>query len=185
MCLFFHGVASEENICHLLRPEAFLSRSVGGSNVTPQLWGAICCVQLGPRQVWACRCGGSCCGFVWLFRGKKEKKKPPKSELQLLATSLLIWLGSSLNPRWTNSKDLRESLGNLFWLSKKHGALFPVISGLSVWWQRWLWFCVPPAPSCSWLLPELSPVSSNVGTGHVGRKTWFTVIKVMCYGGNL
>lgn len=80
VCLFFHGVASGENIHHLPRPEAFLSESVGGSNVTPRLWGAVCCgllpgcVQLGPRQVWACRRGGSRCGFVWLFGGKKEGK---------------------------------------------------------------------------------------------------------------
>lgn len=31
--------------------------------------------------------------------GQKRKKKNKKSELQLLATSLLILLGSSLNPR--------------------------------------------------------------------------------------
>lgn len=184
MCLFFHGVASGENIRHLPRPEAFLSESVGGSNVTPQLWGAVCCgllpgcVQLGPQQVWACRCGGSRCGFVWLFRAKKEEKKKKKSELQLLATSLLILLGSSLNPRWTNSKDLRGSVGNLFWPPKEHRASFPVIPRLSVWWQWWLWFCPPRSfmlLALSWTL--LCPGMCELGV-WVENLTWFVIGRV-------
>lgn len=96
VCLFvLPWVASGENIHHLLRPEAFLSESVGGCNVTPQLWGGVCsglrqgCVQLGPRQVWACRCGVSCWGFVWLSTGKIGGEKPA---LQLLVAGALIVL---------------------------------------------------------------------------------------------
>lgn len=79
VCLFvFPWVASGDNIHHLSRPEAFLSESVGGCSVTLWLWGGVCCglhrgcVQLGPQQVWACRCGVPCCGFVWLFGGGGE-----------------------------------------------------------------------------------------------------------------
>lgn len=107
VCVFvFPWVASGENIHHLPRPEAFLSESVGGCNVTPRLWGGVCCglhrscVQLGPQQVWACRRGVSLCGFVWFFgvkKTKKNKKKP--SSLWLLVADLLILLCRHLSPR--------------------------------------------------------------------------------------
>lgn len=96
VCLFvFPWGASGENIHHLLRPEAFLSESVGGCPVPLRVWGGVCCgllqgcVQLGPWQVEACRHGGSCCGFVWLFVGGK---KGGKSAVWLLVAGVWIWL---------------------------------------------------------------------------------------------
>lgn len=89
MCLFvFPWGASGENTQHRLRPEAFLSESVGGFHVLLQIWEGVCCVQLGPWQVGACRHGGSCCGFVWLFVGEKRGEK---SAVWLLVADVLIW----------------------------------------------------------------------------------------------
>lgn len=110
--------------------------------------------------------------------GQKRKKKNKKSELQLLATSLLILLGSSLNPRWTNSKDLRGSVGNLFWPPKEYRASFPVIPRLSVWWQWWLWFCPPRSfmlLALSWTL--LCPGMCELGV-WVENLTWFVIGRV-------